>query len=166
MKKIIIVSCDEGNVIGQDGFIPWHIAEDMVRFKELINGHPIIMGYNAYQALGGPIPGSFNIVCSRREGFIPERPAEVVPSLEDAFDLAESRGYHEAYLIGGSSIFQEALDKDYVDEIRMTLVHDNFEGDSYFPDLKTYDEGTRYILFYQEPGEEYSFLDYIKNPFF
>jgi dihydrofolate reductase len=163
MKILILATMDENNVIGYQGKIPWYLPEDLVRFKELTNGHPTIMGRNVYDSIGGPLPGRFNIVCSRSGDFMPVRPAEVVSSLEAAIDLAVSRGYHEAYLIGGQSLYQEAIEKDLVDVIRITLIHDAYEGDSFFPDISSY--GPKYILTYQEPGEAYSILDYTRNPF-
>ena len=35
---------DDGNDIGRDGKLPWHLPEDLKFFKQTTLGHPILMG--------------------------------------------------------------------------------------------------------------------------
>ena len=91
-------------VIGRDNGIPWHVPEDMVRFKELTMGHTVIMGRLTWETLPPkfrPLPGRRNIVVTRDAGYAADG-AEVVTSLEDA-------PLDDAWVIGGSQIYGLAL---------------------------------------------------------
>ncbi len=131
----IIVAVGEGNrVIGNQGKLPWHIAEDLKRFKTLTSGHPIIMGMNTFFSIGKPLSGRTNIVLTD----IPwEAPEGVVTafSLEDAFKKAKSfPGSEEVFVIGGGRVYREAL--SFADRLYLTLVHGNFFGDVFFPEYE------------------------------
>ena len=66
MKKIaIIVAMSNNQVIGVDNSLPWHISEDLKRFKQLTTGYPIIMGRKTYDSIGRPLPNRHNIVVTR-----------------------------------------------------------------------------------------------------
>lgn len=91
-------------VIGRDGTIPWHLPEDLARFKTLTMGHTVVMGRRTWDSLPArfrPLPGRRNVVVSRNNGF--EAPgAEVFGSIDDAID-------DETWVIGGSEIYHLAL---------------------------------------------------------
>jgi len=91
-------------VIGRDGTIPWHLPEDLARFKTLTMGHTVVMGRRTWDSLPDrfrPLPGRRNIVLTRNSGF--EAPgAEVVGSIDDAID-------DQTWVIGGSEIYHLAL---------------------------------------------------------
>jgi len=91
-------------VIGRDGTIPWHLPEDLARFKTLTMGHTVVMGRRTWDSLPErfrPLPGRRNIVLTRNSGF--EAPgAEVVGSIDDAID-------DQTWVIGGSEIYHLAL---------------------------------------------------------
>jgi len=91
-------------VIGRDGTIPWHLPEDLARFKTLTMGHTVVMGRRTWHSLPErfrPLPGRRNIVLTRNSGF--EAPgAEVVGSIDDAID-------DQTWVIGGSEIYHLAL---------------------------------------------------------
>ena len=58
--------------IGRDNTIPWHVPEDMARFKELTIGYPVIMGRKTWDSLPArfrPLPGRVNIVVTRDDGW-------------------------------------------------------------------------------------------------
>ena len=91
-------------VIGRDGAIPWHLPEDLARFKTLTMGHTVVMGRRTWDSLPArfrPLPGRRNIVLTRNSGF--EAPgAEVFGSIDDAID-------DQTWVIGGSEIYHLAL---------------------------------------------------------
>ncbi|QZT64360.1 dihydrofolate reductase [Mycolicibacterium austroafricanum] len=91
-------------VIGRGNAIPWHVPEDMARFKELTMGHTVIMGRLTWESLPAkfrPLPGRRNVVVTRQAGYQADG-AEVVTSLEDA-------PLDDAWVIGGSQIYGLAL---------------------------------------------------------
>ena len=62
MKIIIIAALNENRVIGKDGKLPWHISDDLKRFKSLTVGHTVLMGRKTYESIGKPLPNRRNVV--------------------------------------------------------------------------------------------------------
>ncbi len=134
MKKTIIVAVSENNVIGKDGKIPWHSKAELRHFKETTMGYPIIMGRKTFESIGKVLPGRLNIVLSRNK--FPEKEVEGLKffsSLEDALEFCESEGYQKAFIIGGESVYRKAL--PITDEIVMTRMKLNINGDTFFPPI-------------------------------
>jgi dihydrofolate reductase len=91
-------------VIGRDGAIPWHLPEDLARFKTLTMGHTVVMGRRTWDSLPArfrPLPGRRNVVLTRNSGFVAPG-AEVFGSIDDAID-------DQTWVIGGSEIYHLAL---------------------------------------------------------
>jgi len=128
----LIVAMDEQGGIGKDGQIPWHLSADLKRFKALTMGHHLIMGRITCESIGRALPGRTSIVLSRAADF--RYPScLIVDSLEDALDLAESRGESEVFIIGGGQIYSLAL--PFADRIYLTLVHVQINCDVLFPKI-------------------------------
>ena len=66
MKIALIAAISTDGTIGDHGQIPWHIREDLQRFKRLTLGHAVIMGRKTYDSLSRPLPGRRNLVLSRQ----------------------------------------------------------------------------------------------------
>lgn len=47
----LIVAFDNNNAIGKNNEIPWHLSEDLKRFKSITMGHTVIMGKNTWLSL-------------------------------------------------------------------------------------------------------------------
>ncbi len=132
MKISLIVAAATNNVIGRDGRLPWHLAEDLRRFKRLTTGKPIIMGRDTYESIGKPLPDRRNIVVSSREDLEIDG-CEVVATPDDALKL--TAGAEEVMVIGGGKIFEQMLPK--ADRIYMTRVNALPDGDTFFPEIST-----------------------------
>jgi dihydrofolate reductase len=128
MKIIIIAALSDNYVIGDNNKLPWRLPADLKRFKLLTLGKPVIMGRKTYEAIGKALPGRRNIVLSRNKNFIPVD-CEVYSSL--ALALVAVGSCSEVFIIGGAEIYKQAL--QLTDIMYLTLVHNNFAGDSYFP---------------------------------
>ena len=104
MSVALIWAQSTSGVIGREGGIPWHLPEDLVRFKELTMGHTVVMGRRTWESLPQrfrPLPGRRNIVVSRNPGY--QAPgAEVVGSIEEAAG-------QQTWVIGGAEIYHLAL---------------------------------------------------------
>jgi dihydrofolate reductase len=124
----LIVAVAENGVIGRGGTLPWHISADLKRFKQLTMGHAIIMGRKTWESLGRPLPGRRSIVVSRNPHFSAAG-AAVVTSLDAALQLAADDS--EVFVIGGASLYEEALSK--ADRLYITRVLANVDGDTCFP---------------------------------
>ena len=64
-----IVAVSENNVIGKDGHLPWHLSQDLKRFKAITSGHSVLLGRKNYEDIGRPLPNRTNYVLTRNENF-------------------------------------------------------------------------------------------------
>ncbi len=134
----IVVAMDEKRGIGKTelgiGKLPWHIPDDLKRFKQLTTGHPIIMGRKTFDSIialrGKPLPNRTNIVITRDPTFKIEG-CVVVHSLEEALEKAKKIENKEIFIIGGGQIFEQAI--PFADRIYLTLVEGKYEADTFFP---------------------------------
>ena len=122
----LIVAMTPAGVIAVDGKIPWHVSEDMKRFKRLTTGHAIIMGRKTYESIGKPLPNRTSIVISRgnpvavQGDVTAHSPTLVVrSSLEDALDTAYKVDT-DPFVIGGGEIYMLAF--PYVTKLEITYV--------------------------------------------
>ena len=134
-------------------------TNDLKRFKALTTGHTIIMGRKTFDSLPkGALPNRRNIVLSRQELNIPG--AECFHSLEEA--LKTCRTEEEVFIIGGASLYREAL--PLADRLYLTEIEDADQpADTFFPaiDLNVWHEKNREC----HPTDEkhlysYCFIDY------
>ena len=126
----IIVAVGEGNVIGKENRLIWHLPRDMRHFKETTTGHYIIMGRKTFESNGRPLPNRTNVIITRDKNYKAEG-CVVVHTLEDAIKLAKDDP--EAFIIGGGVIYELAM--PLIDRIYLTQIHHKFEGDTYFPEI-------------------------------
>ena len=137
MRGVIWAQAANG-VIGRDGGIPWRLPEDMARFRALTAGATVIMGRRTWDSLPDrfrPLPGRRNVVLTRDESWTADG-AERAADLTDA--LTRVGGPHktvanDAWVIGGSSVYAEAL--PLVDVAEITELADPYDGDVQAPPL-------------------------------
>ena len=126
----IIVAVAENGAIGSNNRLPWHLPDDLKRFKALSLGKPVVMGRRTFDSIGRPLPGRTNIVVSRDSKLAIEG-ALVVHSLDEA--LAAAGSVPEIVVIGGAEMFRQVLPR--TDTIHLTRVHARVDGDVFFPEL-------------------------------
>jgi dihydrofolate reductase len=133
----LVVAVAENGVIGAGGTLPWHLPEDLKRFKTLTLGKPTIMGRKTWESLPKrPLPGRTNIVITRDGKFRAEG-ALVAHSVEDALTLAAREHPNEIMVIGGVEIFANVLPR--ADRIQWTEVMARPDGDAFMPPLNRAD---------------------------
>lgn len=130
MKITLVAACGRRREIGLDNRLPWHLPADLKHFREITTGKPVVMGRKTYESIGRPLPSRKNIVLSasgrfRADGVV------TVGSVDEA--LEEADGAEELMVIGGSQIFQLFL--PLANQILLTEVDEQFEADSFFPEL-------------------------------
>ena len=131
IKLSMIAAMGKNRVIGKDNDMPWHLPADLQHFKKTTLGSPIIMGRKTYDSIGRPLPGRLNIILSRNSDLEIEG-CRVVHSLDEAIALAEKEKSDEVFITGGAHLYHTFLEK--ADRLYITLIDENFEGDTYFPD--------------------------------
>ena len=131
MKISLIAAMAENRVIGRDNRLPWHLPDDLKRFKRLTTGHTVIMGRKTYEAIGKPLPDRRSIVVTTRP--LTDRAQSVVAagSLDEALELVQ--GEAEVFVAGGEAIYRLTLPR--ADRLHLTLVHAAVPGDAHFPPL-------------------------------
>ncbi len=132
----LIAAMAANRVIGYGNKMPWHLPADLRHFKQLTMAKPLIMGRKTFESIGSkPLPMRVNIVVSRDPAF---QPAGVVIArdLQEALKLAEGHAAEEIMIMGGASIYEQAL--PIADRLYLTFIQLNVPGDAYFPDLAKY----------------------------
>lgn len=130
MKISIVVAMSTNGVIGRDNQLPWHLPADLQHFKKTTMGKPILMGRKTYESIGRPLPGRTNIVITRDADYAAEG-CVVVYSIEAALQAAGEQD--EIMIIGGAEFYRQIL--PLADTIYLTRIHEDFAGDTYFPEL-------------------------------
>jgi dihydrofolate reductase len=128
----LIVAVADSGVIGRDNALPWHLPEDLKRFKRMTMGKPIVMGRKTFESIGKPLPGRQNIVLTRESNY--RRDGVTVVHDADAA-LAAAGGAAEIMVIGGADLFRLFLPR--AGRVQLTRVHGDIAGDVVWPALDT-----------------------------
>ena len=126
----LIVATAKNRVIGVNNTLPWHLPEDLKRFRVLTTGHHIIMGRKTYDSLGRLLPGRTTVIVTRNVDYKVEG-AIVVHSLSAA--IAACGDDPEVFLIGGAELYQAGL--KLADKLYITEIDAEYEGDAFFPEF-------------------------------
>lgn len=125
----IIVAYTSNLIIGKDNSIPWHISNDLKRFKKLTTGNVIIMGRKTFESLGSkPLPNRTNIVISSKLNT-----SNSVTVYKNLIEALNNHKNEKIFLIGGYSIYKEGL--NFASHLEITEIDISLEGDTYFPNI-------------------------------
>ena len=149
----IIAALDEKRGIGKDNDLLFKIPEDFERMKKLTMGHALIMGRRTFDSIGKPLSNRLSIVLSRNinkqeEGLLRKKdsPMYYVTDWDHAISLAQewenqrSKGSEEIFIFGGGQIFKEAIEKNLVDRLYLTLVEGDYGADTFFPEYSEFNK--------------------------
>lgn len=126
----IIAAVSINNVIGNKNKLIWKLSNDLKRFKNLTTNHSVIMGRKTFESLPNPLPDRDNIVITRDTNYSKPN-IQVCSSIEDAINLTKTDT--QPFIIGGGEIYSQTI--NIVDKIELTRVHEEFDGDAYFPEI-------------------------------
>jgi len=148
----IIAVIGKNRELGKDNKLLWHIPGDLPRFRSITTGHPVIMGRKTFESIGKPLADRTNIIISAHD--FPNS----VKSLEEAIALAKvSPGSEEIFIIGGGSVFGEAM--NLADRLYLTVVDlEASDADTYFPD---YSRFSRVVSTQPQVDQDYPSVFYI-----
>jgi dihydrofolate reductase len=152
----LVAAVARNGVIGADGGLPWHLPDDLRRFKELTMGHVLVMGRRTYESIGHPLPGRTTVVVTRQPGWTAGadeviRARDVPGALELALEIDE-----EVFVVGGGQIYEETL--PLADRLELTLVAAEPEGDTFFPEV----DWSQWREIAREPGEGVDYVTYAR----
>lgn len=152
MMISLIAAHNLQRVIGKNGAIPWHLPEDLKRFKELTIGNTVLMGRRTFESIGKILPERRNIILSRRSASIES--AEIFSSIRHALDSCAPNEH--VFIIGGGEVFEQTL--SIADELKLTVVNTREEGDVYFPEYESL-IGKEFRLVVEEEREGFTYRD-------
>ena len=129
MEIHLIWAQEPNGGIGQNGKLPWHVAEDLINFKKITLNHPIIMGRKTWDSLPiKPLPNRRNIILSSK----PINNIEVYQNIEDTIKKLADDSISKIFIIGGSSIYKQFF--DYATHLHITLITlESKNLDTFFP---------------------------------
>jgi dihydrofolate reductase len=132
----------DAGAIGRDNALPWHLPDDLKRFKRLTLGKPVVMGRKTYDSIGKPLPGRQNIVVTRDANY----QRDGVTVVHDPAEALRAVGPGpEIMVIGGAELFRAYLPRAV--RVHLTRVHGDIRGDVYWPAL----DGREWRLADSEP---------------
>ena len=136
----LIAAVAHNRVIGIKNTLPWHLPEDLKRFRALTTGHHIIMGRKTYESLNRLLPDRTTVIVSRNPDYSVAG-ALVATSLQQAIELCGND--EEAFLIGGAELYLDGL--KVANKLYLTEIDAEFAGDAFFPalDLAEWQETSR-----------------------
>jgi len=128
----IIVATTINNAIGYKNKLIHYDKKDLAHFKALTIGSRIIMGRKTFESLpNGALPDRENVVITKNKKY-EATGITVVHSLEDAIKDTDK----DVFIIGGESIYKEALNTLPINKIYMTrFLFTPKKADTYFPIL-------------------------------
>lgn len=157
----LIAALDRNYAIGRNGAMPWHLPDDLKRFKALTLGKHVLMGSKTALAIGRILPGRINLVLTRgsKAAFAGQR---VVHSIDAALDVA---GGEDLLVIGGGEIYALALPR--ATRLHLTWVDTiATDADTFFPrfDRRKWRETSRTAHAADAKHEfAFAFVDYARH---
>jgi dihydrofolate reductase len=153
MPVTVVAAVARNGVIGRDGDLPWHLPEDLRRFKSLTMGHVLVMGRKTFESIGRPLPGRTTIVVTRQAGWPVPEGVLVAGDLEAALQQAAALD-DDVFVVGGAEVYRQALGE--ADVLELTEVDAEPDGDVCFPavDWSGWVETSRIV------GEGFDFVTY------
>jgi dihydrofolate reductase len=131
MTVTLIAAVARNRVIGADGAIPWHIPEDLARFKDTTMGHVLVMGRRTFESIGRALPGRSTIVVTRQ----PDWQFESVLTARSVDEALEQGGRldDEVFVVGGGEIYEAAMPR--ASRLVISCVDAAPTGDVFFPEI-------------------------------
>lgn len=131
VRVVLIAALDRNGAIGKGNALPWHLPEDLKRFKRLTLGKPVLMGRKTAESLARALPGRRNLVLTR-SGRVPFEGMQAVASIEEALQAVGDEGAQALCVIGGAEIY--ALTLPIADALHLTHVDTVVvDADTFFP---------------------------------
>jgi dihydrofolate reductase len=155
----LIVAMTRRRAIGLGGKMPWHVPEDLKRFRKLTTGHAIVMGRKTFESIGRALPDRVSIVVTRSELALPPGVLRCT-SVDEALELARTHD-PSPFVIGGGEIYEATLSS--ATHLFVTWVDgvDDAQADTFFPEVDL----TAFDVVSTTPGTTpgVTFVDYVRR---
>lgn len=144
MKISMISAIAKNHVIGKNNSLPWHLPADFKYFKEKTLNKTIVVGLNTFKSIGEkPLPNRKHIILNKDPnykvpesfGFTQDKNCFVAKSIDEVLAMTKNDG--EVMICGGASVYKQFL--PLAKRLYLTYIHQNFEGDTFFPEFNMKD---------------------------
>jgi dihydrofolate reductase / thymidylate synthase len=176
----VIVACDSKNGIGKDNDIPWKLTKELQYFKKITTyktnplfENVVIMGRKTWDSIPKkfkPLKDRINIVITRTpEKFKSDELNNNLffcSNLDNAKSLVMNIKHSDKnniFIIGGESIYREALENHTCSKIYYTEVYEKYECDTFFPILGQEFKLQSVSNFIEESGTYYRNLVWVNT---
>lgn len=135
----LIAAISKNFAIGKDNTLPWHLPEDLKRFKQITKNCTIIMGRMTFLSIGKPLTERINIVITSKAEWLSKQNQHnnlfYTKSIDDAIKLTNSDLCAKTNIgvIGGYNIYKAFLERNKIEKIYLTVLNKNVDGDIFFP---------------------------------
>ncbi len=126
----LIVAMAKNRIIGANGAMPWHLPDELKRFKSITMGHHIIMGRKTWESIGRLLPGRTTVIVTRQRNYAVAG-AVIAQSLEAAIEACKND--REIFVIGGGELYRQAL--PIAQRLYLTTVDTAPDGDTHMPEI-------------------------------
>jgi dihydrofolate reductase len=130
-KKSIIAAMSENRVIGIDNRLPWNLPADWENFWRVTHGKAFLMGRMTYITPDALISPYRNVILTSKTDLAICDHCQRATTLEEGMRLLQSED--EIFILGGASVYAQTL--GLADYLYLTVVHHEFEGDAFFPEI-------------------------------
>ncbi|MDD5145021.1 MAG: dihydrofolate reductase [Candidatus Pacebacteria bacterium] len=151
----MICAVGKNREIGFKNRLLWNLPKDLKHFKDITNGHTVVMGQKTFESIGKALPDRKNIVLSLDPNFNAEN-CEISDNLE-GIAKAYKDSEEEIFIMGGASIYKQFI--KYASKLYLTLVDDSPEADVFFPDYSDFKNITSESPEQEENGIKYKFVE-------
>lgn len=145
---VIAACCKPNNGIGFMNRLPWRLKDELAYFNRMTTENPVeqnknivIMGRKTWSSIPPkhrPLKDRTNVVLSRTVSTIEDRESvdHIFSSLPDALEgVSQLRNKGQVWVVGGQSIYEEALRLPQCKRVYLTKIDKDYECDTFFPDL-------------------------------
>ena len=124
-----IFAVDHWGGIGLNGTLPWpHISEDMQHFRELTEGHVVVMGRRTWDDPKMPKPLTGRIVYVATKRFINQANVIQGDLAEEVLKLEQRHPNKTIWVIGGAEIIEQC--EGIFDRLYLTHVKGSYKIDT------------------------------------
>ncbi|XP_059481107.1 dihydrofolate reductase isoform X2 [Neocloeon triangulifer] len=148
-KLELIAAACHNRGIGFKGNLPWRLKSELEFFTRMTTNtkdagkkNAVIMGRKTWESIPAnhkPLQGRLNVVLTRQKDFDLGDKGVVCNSLEEAVSLVTSPPYNDQierhWVIGGSAIYEAALNSTSCHRVYLTDILADFECDTFFPEM-------------------------------
>lgn len=134
MQISLILAIGKQAAIGKQQRLPWKLTADLQHFRELTEGHTVLMGHNTFSSIGSALPKRKNLLLSRQLE-LPPANVQLFTQIEAAIYWSRRHGESKLFIAGGAEVYRYCLQYKLADYLYLTQVDYDGDADVFLPEL-------------------------------